>query len=131
MFTPSFDVPMNVPSPSVTIGGVAYRVGTAKTVAVAAQRATSFARRNAMTGRGTNECREKLIGITRGYKYVRCCPALDLGPSRLPYSIDLRPQSALDLGENGAYNGQRYGHLELEIVYFIRGEANKVALDDT
>jgi hypothetical protein len=39
---------MNVPSSSVTTGGVAYVVGAAKAVAVAAQRVKSFARRNVM-----------------------------------------------------------------------------------
>ena len=37
MFTPSFDVPMNVPLPSVTVGGLSYDVGSARTVAVAAE----------------------------------------------------------------------------------------------
>ena len=45
VFTLLFDVPMNVPSSSVTMGGVAYVVGAAKAVAMAAQTAKSFARR--------------------------------------------------------------------------------------
>jgi hypothetical protein len=43
VFTPSFDVPMNVPSSSVTMVGVEYVARAAKTEAVAAQRAKSFA----------------------------------------------------------------------------------------
>jgi len=52
LFTPSAVVPMNLPLSSVTIGGVAYIVGAAKTVAVAAQMAISDARRKAMASRG-------------------------------------------------------------------------------
>ena len=48
-FTPLADVPTNVPWSSVTMGGVVYIVGAAKTVAVAAQMATTAARRKAMT----------------------------------------------------------------------------------
>jgi len=51
LFTPSAIVPMNLPLSSVTIGGMAYIVGAAKTVAVAAQMATRDARRKAMTSR--------------------------------------------------------------------------------
>ena len=48
-FTLPFDVPMNVPLSSVTMGGVVYVVGAAKTVVVAAQTATSVTRRKAMS----------------------------------------------------------------------------------
>ena len=51
VFTPPFDVPINVPLSSVTMGGVAYVVGAAKTVAVAAQTVKSFARRKTMSTR--------------------------------------------------------------------------------
>ena len=51
MFTPSFDVPMNVPLSSVTMEGVSLDVGEARTVAVAAPRAKSFAQRKAMATR--------------------------------------------------------------------------------
>ena len=55
MFTPSFDLPMNVPLSSVTVGGLSYDVGSARTVAVAKPRATSFAQRKPMATRD-NEC---------------------------------------------------------------------------
>ena len=51
VFTLLFDVPRNVPWSSVTMGGVAYAVGAAKTVAVAAQTAKSFARRKDISTR--------------------------------------------------------------------------------
>jgi hypothetical protein len=54
VFTPLFDVPINVPLSRVTMGGVAYVVGlgAARTMAVAVQRVKSFARRKVMSTRG-------------------------------------------------------------------------------
>jgi hypothetical protein len=51
LFTPSADVPINVPLSSVTVGGVARIEGAAKTAVVTAQRATRDARRKPMNAK--------------------------------------------------------------------------------
>jgi hypothetical protein len=57
VFTPSFDVPMNVPLSRVAMGGVALayvvELGAPKAVAAAAQRVKSFVRRKAIVTRGS------------------------------------------------------------------------------